>query len=582
MSSANTFSVIRYTLELQAPVLATDIMGEPNSAVTLPYISGALLRGAWVARYLQNGGMAIDAGAENARQRFFGEQTRFLNAYPFNQQLTNKEKRRALPTPSVWRRDKQDYAGDGEGRKTYDFSRRSFDIRDEATDGAFFWRDERDAALFTTPRRLNVHTQRDARQGRSTKDSGDIYRYEALAAGTQLQALILTTPALAEEIAGWLKGATLWIGRARRAGYGKAVVVNVEQPDYWRESGADDSPAAVEIKGKPEKELHITFTSDALLRDENGQATLDPRPALEAALGIPLQEPLKSLPERSWAESKIVGGFNRKWKLPLPQTVALAAGSVFVYQTTATIGWEPLLELERLGLGERRNEGFGRVLVDWMKGKGDAFTSYEIRLSPAVESKPLTDKEREQAESIARRILCRQLDEILREKINRTRLEHAPHKSQLARLRAILRHLQDVDELDDDQADSRINEFRDYCDSLLARRSTKAQFHRAQVSSNGNKESLLSWLQDQLGLLEEEKLAEQEQPDEEKLEESRSRKAARKRVERWKSSAAVSLGQGTVVVNAEVDEKLALEYALRFVDQVLYRASKEQSTEERQ
>src|SRR5262245_98638 len=381
MSSIDDFAVIRYTIELQAPVLAPDIMGEPNSAVTLPYISGALLRGALVARYLQHGATSLDAATEGARQRFFGEQTRFLSAYPFHRGLTNKGKCRALPTPRTWRRDKQDFAGGGEKRKTYDISLKAAQIRrDESTDGAFFW-GESEPAFFSAPRQLNVHTQRDARLGRATENSGAVYRYEALAAGTRWQALILTTPALADEIAGWLRGATLWIGRARRAGYGKAVVTNVERPDFWRENGSDDSPAMIEFIDKPEKELHIAFTSDALLRDGNGQATLDPRPALAAALGLSSPELLKSEPERSWAASKIVGGFNRKWKLPLPQSVALAAGSVFVYRTDAEIGWEPLRELERLGLGERRNEGFGRVLVNWMRGKGAAFLSYEIRFS---------------------------------------------------------------------------------------------------------------------------------------------------------------------------------------------------------
>jgi len=566
MSSDNNFSVIRYTIELQSPVLATDVMGEPNSAVTLPYVSGSLLRGALIARYLQDGRTEFDAGDDEPRQFFFGDQTRFLNAYPSNPNVGSKEKRRALPKPSAWRIRKDDFADSKDGRKTYDFSRKAFDIHDESTSGAFFWREE-NAALFSPLLRLNVHTQRDALKGRSTEDSGSVYRYESLAAGMQLQALILTTSDKSEKIVEWLKGATLWIGRARRAGYGKAVITEVGQPDYWRESGTDDSPAAL----KADEELHIAFVSDALLRDENGQATLDPRRVLEIALDLD-DEALKLVEGRSWAESKIVGGFNRKWGLPLPQAVALSAGSVFVYKTSAPIGWEKLGELEREGVGERRNEGFGRVLIDWMKDKkkDEAFLSYEINLSPKSELRPLSKKEENQAKIIAERILRRHLDEELRRRINSTRLENSPHKTQLSRLRMILRKIQTSGEL----GDAQIKWLTEYFDSLTERRSTRSQFNIARVQVGDRKQQLLSWLKDQLGLLVEEKKKDQKDRGEEE------KTPAQKRVEKWKRNP-VSLGEGTVVISAEVDEEIAREYALRLVDQVLYRAAKDQKTEER-
>jgi CRISPR-associated protein Csx10 len=522
-----------------------------------------------IARYLQNGATKIDAGADQVRQLFFGDQTRFLNAYPFNPNLRNKEKGRALPKPSTWRRDKKDFADNADSRKTYDFGRKTFDIRHESVEGAFFWREEQDAALFSPPRRLNVHTQRDARKGRSTKDSGGVYRYEALAAGMQLQALILTTSDQTEEIVNWLNGATLWIGRARRAGYGKVVVTKVEQPDYWRESGTDDSPVAL----KAGEELHIAFTSDALLRDENGRATLDPRGALETTLNLP-NETLTLLPGRSWAESKIVGGFNRKWGLPLPQTVALAAGSVFVYQTTMPINWEKLVELEREGIGERRNEGFGRVLVDWKKDEkeDEAFLSYEIKLSPKLELAPLSDEEEKQAKIIAERILRRHLDEELRKRVNTTSIdpETAPHKAQLSRLRVMLREVRVGGEL----GEAETERLTKYFDSLIERRSTKTQFNKAKVRYGDQKQQLLPWLKDQIGLLVEDEKKDQKDRD------SEEKTPAQKRVEKWRSEP-VRLGEGMVVVSVEVDEKIALEYALRFVDQVLYRASKDQRNEER-
>ncbi len=56
----------------------------------------------------------------------------------------------------------------------------------------------------------------------------------------------------------------------------------------------------------------------------------------------------------------MIGGFNRKWGLPLPQALAVRMGSVLVFKDP---GCDPTLldDLEVRGIGERRAEGFGRI-----------------------------------------------------------------------------------------------------------------------------------------------------------------------------------------------------------------------------
>lgn len=47
------------------------------------------------------------------------------------------------------------------------------------------------------------------------------------------------------------------------------------------------------------------------------------------------------------------GGFNRKWRLEPPQTLAVSAGSVFLLEATQDIPVGQLYALENEGLGER-------------------------------------------------------------------------------------------------------------------------------------------------------------------------------------------------------------------------------------
>ena len=564
MNSEDNFTVIRYNIELQSPVLATDVMGEPNSAVSLPSISGTMLRGALIERYRRNRNDEFDAGdADKVRKLFFDETTRFLNAYPLNLDLESRGKGRALPIPRAWRYNKEDYGTED----IHDLSRKDVSFQDQAVDEPFFWRGGGEVDRYSPPRRLNVHTQRDARMGRSTEDSGAIYRYEALAPGIQLQALVLTVPALAQKIEALLRGATLWIGRARRAGYGRAVVTEVNLPEYWRESGTDDSTSALE-QGEV---LRVNFTSDALLRDENGQATLDPRRALEAALELPDQSLKLSGNCSSWAEPKIVGGFNRKWGLPLPQTVALAAGSIFAYRTNKPIDGQKLVDLERLGIGERRAEGFGRVLMNWLDVEDMSFSSYEASLSPKAELRPLSSEELEQARAIAKRILRHRLDKKLVEEINQTTLvaDSVRHKTQLSRLRVILRSIKAGREYGEPD----IERLKRYLDDIQKRRSARDKFEQTKVDENSKRLKVLDWIRDQLAIIPDRK-------EEETLEDplGKQEKATQKMIEKWKAT--VELGKGLVLVTAAVDERIAREYGLRLVDQVIYRAMKDEKNAE--
>lgn len=569
-SERNTeMRAIRYTIELKQPVLATDVQGDPNGAVSLPYIPGSLLRGALISRYLQaNDKQKFDALDAEERALFLDERTCYLNAYPI------KDDKRAFPVPAAWSFKKGEKPkGENDERPVYNLAwerPRKFyedsisravasseefgdstkrkdeqpfaneEFREESISAPFVWLDGGTASLWKPTRQLNVHTRRDARLGRATEDGGDVFRYDALAAGTRLQGIILTTEERAAKIKALLQDATLWMGRARRAGYGEAAVIrdSVKVLDYWREAETDESANSVDTDG----EFRVMFTSDALLRDAWGQATLEPRAALETALGLQ-PEALTLVPEYSFAKSKIVGGFNRKWGLPLPQAVALAAGSVFAYQTKEAISTNQFEALEQQGIGERRGEGFGRLLINWLANADGEITAQSAMASSPSPLEKLSDEETALVKVIAERLLRRQLDQRLREQVNLIRLKNpVPHKNQIARLRIVLR---DVQKGTKPGQVVELRRLHEYLKRLLDRRAGE-QFERARVECGDTLQPLLDWLRAQL-----------DDPQKE-----------------W-SSISVTLGEPV-----KANEVLAQEYALRLVDQVLYRATK--STEESQ
>ena len=67
---------------------------------------------------------------------------------------------------------------------------------------------------------------------------------------------------------------------------------------------------------------------------------------------------------RSFASSNYVGGWNAAWGLPKKTELVTQMGSVFVFHTPDIDAWLPELQkLENIGVGNRREEGFGQILI---------------------------------------------------------------------------------------------------------------------------------------------------------------------------------------------------------------------------
>lgn len=104
--------------------------------------------------------------------------------------------------------------------------------------------------------------------------------------------------------------------------------------------------------------FRFLLTSSCIVRNQNtGQ--IDPAALvelIESRLGN-----RATLVRKRWSFEPI-GGFNRKWRLEVPQVLAVSAGSVFVLKAINNIPFDDLLQIEHEGLGERKEEGYGRLL----------------------------------------------------------------------------------------------------------------------------------------------------------------------------------------------------------------------------
>lgn len=442
--------VITFILETQQPVLATSFQGDPNSDVSFPYIPGSMIRGALIGRYLKRhpelpGDILSDAKInQEVKRLFFDGNTRYLNAYLFCEQ----QKRRTLPVPLSWYRNKDEDLPQNQepALDVYDLSQYEPEqVSLKGLSEKFCTVNEKQVVLYREKRRINIHTARDRSKGRSSPTKRDpathqviedgegaIFRYEALDAKQTFQGVILCEDDDAQTIKDLLKPAYIWLGGSRSAGYGHTKIISevkLEDIEIWTEIG-------IECKKRVDRNhLKITLLSDTIIRDRNGQVSSDyllVKQAIEEKLQ--LKSPLPN-PINVFINSTIVGGFNQKWGLPLPQVPALSAGSVFVFDAQLTP--EQIKTLEREGIGERCIDGFGRIAVNWFA----EYRTFSARPPESVKPNEteLDKKYHDLAAQMAENILRQKLEQFLVEKISDINIEGNITNNQLSRLEIVAR-----------------------------------------------------------------------------------------------------------------------------------------------
>lgn len=121
-----------------------------------------------------------------------------------------------------------------------------------------------------------------------------------------------------------------------------------------------------ELRGRhweiqPRTLFTIGLLSDAILLEQGWLPT-------NAISGAQLAEltGIEATPVCAFAGSGAVGGWQVGWQRPKPTALATIIGSVFVFEAARPLGpaeCERLAELQAAGIGERRQEGYGQIII---------------------------------------------------------------------------------------------------------------------------------------------------------------------------------------------------------------------------
>ena len=237
-------------------------------------------------------------------------------------------------------------------------------------DGYVFPSDASKLPTSGKPRKIIApHSTVDEESQRPTTAVGGVFAYEAIAAGTRLCAEIRLPSSQADEIAklqpNWwkrLNGAHS-LGRSRKDDYGLIEMTPFGPPvSVVPSSGCSENASGSNT-------ITIWLTSDVLLRDSNLRAACtanDLASEIVRALGLTMGdvEPVRA--GDAFLRHRRIETWHVGWGLPRTSLVAIAAGSCLRLRRSngSIFDARSLAKLETNGIGLRRAEGFGMLMVN--------------------------------------------------------------------------------------------------------------------------------------------------------------------------------------------------------------------------
>ena len=252
-------------------------------------------------------------------------------------------------------------------------------------------------------RLLRTHnTVEDASQ-RPTEQVGGLFTYEAIRPGQTFRGTVRMSAELwkkvreKNDILQKLACSEFSIGQSRKDEYGAVSLQHVPS-DTSSPEGRLWSPELLEANSK--SYLVVYLISDLLIRGEFQSYSLRLED-LKGALSRALQVELSDVPDSDWTnvegrsfQQSPLGGshghcvrvgrresWQTRWNLSRPSLSYFQAGSVLLFQVMDPEKWdaERARKLVREGLGDRRAEGYGRVLLNpsFLCGEGSGVEKLE-------------------------------------------------------------------------------------------------------------------------------------------------------------------------------------------------------------
>jgi len=433
---------VNYKIETLSPVLVSDYSGDKNTRIAMDFIPGNVLLGI-TAGLIDKG--VITPNSFTIQDLIFGEKILFGDAVITGNNI------QALPAPMGFYHVKEEPPFPRWGAlqehpqttlKPMHHKNAKFDKNDDR-----IWKPVRSVWLVSMNGGLaaisvstitNVHNIIDSDSQRPNGETGGVFVYHALQSGQIFSGDIrFLSEDLAHEFFN-IMGKERWIriGKSMGAQYGEAKLT-LNDPEEMKPPS---------ISGEF---VRILLVSDTIVKNGQGIyiATLTSEVLTEYLknLGFTNITVERNTEYVDYFRTRIIQGFNTKWGQYRSNVPAIIRGSVFHFKITGNQAQAALEELYKRGLGERCNEGYGRIdfshpLFDEAKIQSGETINVHAPQMPASQREPskkmwweVTGMPASVKKAVFKREIQKQISRLLSEEcFNGTQLKHKFQKSTLS------------------------------------------------------------------------------------------------------------------------------------------------------
>ncbi|SFA71811.1 RAMP superfamily CRISPR-associated protein [Clostridium frigidicarnis] len=357
----DNFDYIMYEMDLKQPVKIGDSQSQYDYEQTKSYISGSIVRGAIINKYLKSKGSEVYNINEDENFNILLKKVYFYDCYPVYE--SKNKKYYSFPTPNMFRMTKDIAKEDRDSYKKSCEFLTVFDnkkLNDEPTviklkKGEFSYYKDKILYQFNIRKDYRFHHSQENKKE-------NIFRYESISKGQKFYGLIDMSQIdynLKKQIYSFLnKEEIFYLGGARTSGYGETEITHIKAIKNFK--GLQEELEYIKCD-KIKDKFNIYFLSDSILRDENHQI-------VSLFSSKYLNENLKADIIENNMESEInpviLTGYNREWGSFIPHVYGVEKGSVIRATLNKSIDKNIINEFVKTQHGDRKQDGLGRVIIN--------------------------------------------------------------------------------------------------------------------------------------------------------------------------------------------------------------------------
>lgn len=356
------FNYLLYEIDLKQPIKIGDSQSQYDYEQTKSYISGSIVRGAVIGKYLKSKHIESSIANQNTGFNDLLKKVCFYDAYPIYNGYYS------FPTPNIFRTTKD--IDKEENKKVYKENEEFLTIFDnekieeqptviKLKKGEFSYYENNVLYQFNVKKDYRFHHSQEL-------EEENIFRYESISKEQKFYGIVdvsnIANLDLKKDIYNLLKEKEiLYLGGSRTSGYGETKVSKIEAIKKFKDL-KEKLPYFEHSNNK--NKLDIYFLSDSILRDEYHQ--IKPcfsEDSLNSSLGINITKDNIN----TEISPVILTGYNSTWESYLPHVYGIEKGSVIrinLNNSENKINEDIIDEFIKNQKSDRKQDGLGRVIIN--------------------------------------------------------------------------------------------------------------------------------------------------------------------------------------------------------------------------